>query len=279
MSLARHRCACDRVYHAMRAKELDLQGFAHCLRKREAPAHALAFQSLEQQLQCRPVHLLRAHAAPVTDEAPGLQTLPPDAKAAAIKVQTLQLRAATVHKHIQCAIERITSHRMTHQRLKSIVGLPHVCRLTVQVHPDLSFGKEHQLRAIESTSPPPSSRRTSNRGFVAPSPPNSMNGAACALTAAAWRTRTRDRRERPNADRHRRNSPELIPSSRQNTVTVLPLATCRENSSRHVASLRRTRLCVIAPLRRPVMRTSSTTITHVNRTPRAYRLRPSACRP
>src|ERR1700691_2214878 len=118
-------------------KVLYLKAFCDPGRQREALANALAFQPLEQQLQSRPIHLPRAHLAPVANESSALEPLAPDAKPAAIKIQALDLRAATVHENIQRPIERVTTHRMAGERLQTVVRLAHVRGLPVQVHPDL----------------------------------------------------------------------------------------------------------------------------------------------
>ncbi len=72
----------------------------------------------------------------------------------------LDLRAATVHENLQCAVERVATHRVTGERLQAVVGLTHVRRLPVQVHADLRLGEEHQPRAMLKITPAPSSRRT-----------------------------------------------------------------------------------------------------------------------
>src|ERR1022692_135085 len=95
--------------------------------------------------------------------------------------------------------------------------------------------------------PWPRSNRTSHRDEGALSAPRSMKEvgsthAAIGVTSA--RTPLPSRATRPRWNRFL-----LIPSRRQNSEAAMPLAAWRENSSRHVASLRRIRLVFfIAPV-------------------------------
>src|SRR5665213_1172172 len=107
-----------------------------------------------------------------------LKPLAPDAKSATIKIQTLDLRSAPVHEHVERSIQGILIHRVARQRLQAVVGLPHVGRLAVQMHADLCLGEEHQPRATVNTTPPPSSSRTSRRDRPVPTAPISINGVA-----------------------------------------------------------------------------------------------------
>jgi hypothetical protein len=73
-----------------------------------------------------------------------------------------------------------------------------------------------------------------------------MNEFGCARPGAGL---TAARTPLPSSDRQRWNTFLLIPSPRQNSEAVRPLAAWRENNSRHVASLRRIRLAFfIAPV-------------------------------
>ena len=137
------------------------------------------------------------------------------------------------------------THGVSRQGLQTVVGLSHVTGLPAQVHTDLAFGKEHQPRTRLSTTPPPSSRRTSNRDPRELSVPKSMKGVIDLAPLAESPLVLLSSPERSSADRHRRNRPTLIPSRRQNSVTVNPLAPWRENSSRHIAVLRLTRLLLL----------------------------------
>src|ERR1039457_6535369 len=95
--------------------------------------------------------------------------------------------------------------------------------------------------------PWPRSNRTSHRDEGALSAPRSMKevGSTHAATGV-----TSARTPLPSsATRQRWNTFLLIPSRRQNSEAVRPLPAWRENSSRHVASLRRIRLLFfIAPV-------------------------------
>src|ERR1017187_883903 len=95
--------------------------------------------------------------------------------------------------------------------------------------------------------PWPRSNRTSHRDEGALSAPRSMKevGSTHAATGV-----TSARTPLPSsATRQRWNTFLLIPSRRQNSEAAMPLAAWRENSSRHVASLRRIRLVFfIAPV-------------------------------
>src|ERR1022692_3370087 len=95
--------------------------------------------------------------------------------------------------------------------------------------------------------PWPRSNRTSHRDEGALSAPRSMKevGSTHAATGV-----TSARTPLPSsATRQRWNTFLLIPSRRQNSEALMPLAAWRENSSRHVASLRRIRLLFfIAPV-------------------------------
>jgi hypothetical protein len=110
------------------------------------------------------------------------------------------------------------------------------------MHPNLRFGEEHQPRAMLSTMPAPSSRRTSNRGPPIPMPPKSINGAGASVAGSALAGVRVTLPEASNDDRQRWNKLALIPSRRQNSGTDSPLLDCRENSSRHIATLRLIRL-------------------------------------
>src|SRR6185312_4546476 len=129
---------------------------------------------LQQQLQCRPVHLARTHLRPVRDKPACLETLRPDAKSGAVEIQDAHLHTAPVDEHIQRAIQRVAMQALSHQGLQTIERLPHVAGLTVQAHPDLALRKEHQLRTSCSRTPWPNSRRISNRERPDPSAPNSI---------------------------------------------------------------------------------------------------------
>src|ERR1017187_2739333 len=95
--------------------------------------------------------------------------------------------------------------------------------------------------------PWPRSNRTSHRDEGALSAPRSMKevGSTHAATGV-----TSARTPLPSsATRQRWITFLLIPSRRQNSEAAMPLAAWRENSSRHVASLRRIRLVFfIAPV-------------------------------
>src|ERR1019366_3371916 len=201
----------------------------------------------DQELQLRPVHLARAHRAPVAQKFARLQPLAPHAVAAAVKVQDAHLCGFAVHVHVERAVHRVTAQGVAHQGTEPIKAFSHIARLAVQVHADTALRKEHQPRATLSTMPWPRSNRTSHPDVGALSAPKSMKevGSAHAATGV-----TSARTPLPSsATRQRWNTFLLIPSRRQNSEAVRPLAAWRENSSRHIASLRRIRLVVfIAPV-------------------------------
>ncbi len=147
-----------------------------------------------------------AHVSPVADKSSALKPLAPDAKTAAIEIQALDLRAATVHENIQRAIEWVTAHRVPRERLKSVVGLAHISGLPVQVHPDLCLGEKHQPCAMLSTIPAPSSRRTSTRDRLDRISPKSINGAATSAAGSARAVTAPLQSTAFSAARHRRNT-------------------------------------------------------------------------
>lgn len=115
------------------------------------------------------------YRTPVAYKAPRLESLRPDAEPAAIEVQALELRAATVDEDIQRPVEGIAAHGVACKGLQAVIRLPHIHRCPVQMYADLTFGKEHQLRTSVSTIPQPKSSRTSHRAELDPSAPMSMN--------------------------------------------------------------------------------------------------------
>src|ERR1700681_1932866 len=92
---------------------------------------------------------------------------------------------SAVDENVQRAVERVVTHRMACERLQTVIGFTHICRLPVQVHPNLRFGEKHQPRAMLKTTPAPSSRRTSNRKPLDPIPPRSMKGAGASAADSA----------------------------------------------------------------------------------------------
>lgn len=129
----------------------------------------------QQQLQSRPLHLARSYLAPVADEAPRLQALTPDAKTGAVEIQNLHLSGSPRYEHKQIPAQWVRLQSLSRQCMQPRKGLAHIARMSVQMDADLSFRKEHQPRTKCSSTPPPSSSRTSKRERPEPSAPRSMN--------------------------------------------------------------------------------------------------------
>lgn len=70
-------------------------------------SHHLGLDSFEQELQSGPVHLARLEAAPVGQEPSLFQALGPDAKAAAVPVEHLDLVGPAIEKDKELPGERL----------------------------------------------------------------------------------------------------------------------------------------------------------------------------
>src|SRR5690606_31611398 len=236
---------CMREVYRMR-----LLGCGVLLRRGQSKSFALTrrLDPFQQKLQARPIHLSRAHRAPVADEAARLQALRPQTEAAAIEIQHADLRAAAVDEHIQPAVQRILTQSLPDQRLQSIERAAQVSWLTVQIHPHLTFRKKHQPRESCNTTPPPNSSRSSMREPPARSAPRSTNSPAAAVaTGRAESFADRSSAPRRNFSRQRFRLDRLIPSCWQNPSAGSPSASNRSINPRQASALRRRRLlCCIA---------------------------------
>src|SRR5215469_3147447 len=121
------------------------------------PPHDL--DTLEQQLQLRDIDLTRVHPIPVGQKTALLEPLGPNAPAAAIEIEHLDLCRATIDEREQMACQRIDRHRVACDCVQAIERASHVDWCAVQEHAYLLFREEHQLLAIVRTMPPGRSRR------------------------------------------------------------------------------------------------------------------------
>jgi hypothetical protein len=97
--------------------------------------------------------------------------------------------APAVHGNVKTAVQWVSAHRVAREALQPVIGLPHVCRLAIQVHPDLRLSEEHQPRAMLKINPASNSNRTSNRGSAERSAPRSMNSVVLRAKAPALATK------------------------------------------------------------------------------------------
>jgi hypothetical protein len=78
------------------------------------------YNTLEQQLQSRPVHLASAHRRPVADKRPCLETLRPHAKTRAIEVKNFYLNRAPRNEHKKIPAQRILAQLLTGERVQAV---------------------------------------------------------------------------------------------------------------------------------------------------------------